>query len=93
MSSDDRQRFGRLYDGLHAGRTLAGAGLLRPHRPDRVISAARQIARWGQSTAGAYAAGAQLRPGELAVIDDLGELTFAEVHERTSWTSPGFVAI
>ena len=44
----------------------------------------RKIARWGQSAAGAYAAGAQLRPREPAVIDDLGELTFAEVHERTN---------
>lgn len=84
QSTSDRQRFGKLRDGLYAGRTLALAGLLRPHRPDRLIGAARQIARWGQSSAGAYAAGAQLRPGELAVIDDLGELTFAEVHERTN---------
>lgn len=75
---------GRLRDGLYAGRTLARAGLLRPHRPDRVIGAAGQIARWGQSSAGAYAAGARLRPEELAVIDDLGELTFAEVHGRTN---------
>jgi fatty-acyl-CoA synthase len=49
-----------------------------------VIRAVRKIARWGQSAAGAYAAGAQLRPREPAVIDDLGELTFAEVHERTN---------
>jgi len=84
QSADDGQRFRKLRDGLHAGRTLARAGLVRPHRPDRVISAMWKIARWGQSAAGAYAAGAQLRPGEPAVIDDLGELTFAEAHERTN---------
>jgi hypothetical protein len=84
QSASDRQSPGRLRDGLYAGRTLARAGLLRPHRPDRLISATRQIARWGQSSAGAYAAGAQLRPAELAVIDELGALTFGEVHERTT---------
>ena len=78
------QSFRKLSDGLHAGRTLAGAGLLRPHRPDRTIRAALKIMRWGQSAAGAYAAGAELRPGEPAVIDDLGALTFAEMHERTN---------
>ena len=56
QSVSDGQSFRKLRDGLHAGRTLAGAGLLRPHRPDRAIRAARKIARWGQSAAGAYAA-------------------------------------
>jgi uncharacterized protein (TIGR00369 family) len=83
QSVSDGQSFRSLRDALYAGRTLARAGLLRPHRPDRTIRAVLKIMRWGQSAAGAYAAGAQLRPGEPAVIDDLGELTFAEVHERT----------
>lgn len=84
QSVSDGQSFRKLSDGHHAGRTLASAGLLRPHRPDRTIRAALKIMRWGQSAAGAYAAGAQLRRGEPAVIDDLGALTFAEVHGRTN---------
>lgn len=46
QSAEVRQRSRRLRDGLHAGRTLARAGLLRPHRPDRLIRAARKIARY-----------------------------------------------
>jgi acyl-coenzyme A synthetase/AMP-(fatty) acid ligase len=42
QSADDTQRFRKLRDGLHAGRTLVGAGLVRQHRPDRVVP--REIA-------------------------------------------------
>jgi acyl-CoA synthetase (AMP-forming)/AMP-acid ligase II len=41
------------------------------------------VARWGQTAAGGYVSAAALHPGEPAVIDELGTLTFAEVQERT----------
>jgi hypothetical protein len=49
QSVSDGQSFRKLSDGLHAGRTLASAGLLRPHRPDRTIRAALKVMRWGRA--------------------------------------------
>ena len=43
QSVSEGQSFRKLSDGLHAGRTLAGAGLLRPHRPDRTIRATLKV--------------------------------------------------
>lgn len=69
---------------VHAGRTLARTGLVRPLGPRRGARALRELRRWGQTPAGAYAARSHLYPDDLALIDDLGGLTFAEVHERTN---------
>jgi fatty-acyl-CoA synthase len=74
----------RLGDGAHMARTFAGAGFVRPMRPDRPLRALGALARWGQTAAGGYAAAASMYPDEPAIVDDRGRLTFAEVHERTS---------
>jgi fatty-acyl-CoA synthase len=73
-----------LGDGLHAARALTRARLVRPARPDRYVRALAALARWGESSAGGYAAAAALYPGDPAIIDELGTLTFAHVEERTS---------
>jgi acyl-CoA synthetase (AMP-forming)/AMP-acid ligase II len=65
-------------------RTLAGAGVLRPQRPDHLIGALRGLLRFGPTPAGGYTASAQRYGGETAIIDELGTLTFDEVHRRTN---------
>src|SRR4051794_11692389 len=65
-------------------RTLAGAGIIRPIRPDKLARLALVMARWGPTPAAGYAGGAIRSPDATAIIDELGQLTFQEVHERTN---------
>src|SRR3954465_14582987 len=65
-------------------RTLAGAGLIQPIRPDKLARIGLTMARWGPTPAAGYAAGAIRHPDQTAIIDELGQLTFQEVHERTN---------
>ncbi len=62
-----------------AVRTLHDAGLLNPRF---VISYARAAIDHGQSLAMGIAAATRLRPGGVAIIDDAGELLFAELEDR-----------
>jgi acyl-CoA synthetase (AMP-forming)/AMP-acid ligase II/carbon monoxide dehydrogenase subunit G len=82
--------------GVHSVKTLAEAGLIKPERPDKTIRALLQIQRWGYTPAAGYAANAARHPNEDAIIDELGRLTFAEVHDRTNrlanaWSDAGIV--
>ena len=64
--------------------TLANAGILRPQRPDRLFHALRALIRWGATPAAGYKAAASRHPDRLALIDESGTLTFAQVHERSN---------
>jgi acyl-CoA synthetase (AMP-forming)/AMP-acid ligase II len=74
----------RLGNKLHTARVLAGTGMLRPNRPDKLVAAARAVRRFGPTPAAGYTASAARFPDAVAVIDDLGALTFAEVHRRSN---------
>src|SRR3954469_15482211 len=69
---------------LFTAKTLAEAGILHPSRPDHILGAVRALIRFGPTPAGGYTASYQRYPDETAVIDELGTLTFREVHERTN---------
>jgi acyl-CoA synthetase (AMP-forming)/AMP-acid ligase II len=69
---------------LFTARTLASAGVLHPSRPDHIIGAVRALLRFGPTPAGGYGASAERYGSETAIIDELGTLTFREVHERTN---------
>jgi fatty-acyl-CoA synthase len=82
--------------GAHTVKTLAEAGLIKPQRPDKTIRALLQIQRWGYTPAAGYAANASRYGNDDAIIDELGRLTFAEVHDRTNrlanaWADAGIV--
>src|SRR5436305_7718563 len=64
--------------------TLRRAGILHPGRPDRLLSSALALLRFGATPAAGYAASALRYPDEPAVIDELGTLTFREVDERSN---------
>jgi acyl-CoA synthetase (AMP-forming)/AMP-acid ligase II len=65
-------------------RVLIEAGIVRPINPAKLAAVANTLRRWGASPAAGIAASAILRPDEIAVIDDIGELTFAEVESRSN---------
>jgi fatty-acyl-CoA synthase len=73
-----------VADQVEAVRVLRRAGLVRPHRPDRLLQTGLALHRWGPTPAAGYAASAARHPDETAIVDELGTLTFAEVHRRTN---------
>jgi fatty-acyl-CoA synthase len=77
---------------LFTARTLAAAGILHPGRPDHVLGAVRALVRFGPTPAGGYTASAQRYGDEIAVIDELGTLTFRDVDQRTNALAHGLAA-
>jgi acyl-CoA synthetase (AMP-forming)/AMP-acid ligase II len=69
---------------LFTAKTLAEAGILRPQRPDHIVDAVRALLRFGPTPAGGYTASFARYADEVAIIDELGTLTFREIHERTN---------
>lgn len=63
---------------------LLTAGLPRPANPRAVGKSLRVYHRWGSSIAGAYAIAAELRPSDIALVDDWGMLCFADIQMRTN---------
>src|SRR3954447_17777715 len=64
--------------------TLIGAGLIGPMRPDHLVRFGKLYLAWGPTAALGYAVQALRRPNETALIDELGALTFEEIHRRTN---------
>ena len=79
-------------------KTLAEAGLIKPERPDKHDPrAARRSSAGATRPPPGYAANAARYPDDDAIIDELGTLTFAEVHDAheprspTRWSDAGIV--
>ncbi|MBG6092742.1 AMP-binding protein [Actinomadura viridis] len=69
-----------------AGRVAAmmgRSGLWRPGPPHRVARQLAALRRWGTLLGGTVVSAAGRDPGRVAVIDDDGELTYAELDART----------
>jgi acyl-CoA synthetase (AMP-forming)/AMP-acid ligase II len=64
--------------------TLTRAGIVHPERPDQLFHTVRALLRYGTTPAAGFAAAARIHPGEPALIDELGTLTFREVHARSN---------
>ena len=60
---------GRLATTLRTAATLTRAGVVRPHRPDRVLRTGLTLLRWGATPAAGYAVAAARYPDAVAVID------------------------
>jgi acyl-CoA synthetase (AMP-forming)/AMP-acid ligase II len=63
---------------------LAEAGVIRPMRPDRVVKVLQTLARWGRSPAAGTISLANRFPDETAIVDELGTLSYRELHERSN---------
>jgi acyl-CoA synthetase (AMP-forming)/AMP-acid ligase II len=75
-----------------AVRALAGAGALRPIPPRRLAAALGAARAYGMGAAGGCALSAARDPGGLAVIDERGALTFAELDARAARIAAGLRA-
>jgi acyl-CoA synthetase (AMP-forming)/AMP-acid ligase II len=74
----------QLAHSAQAAKVLAEAGVIRPMRPEKAVTMAVTMLRWGPTPAAGYAISAVRRPDKTAIVDELGTLTFREVHERTN---------
>jgi len=80
----------RAINALKSVHALGATGILRPQRPDRLVRTILALQRWGPTPAAGYTASAIRYANEVAVIDDLGTLTFAEVHRRSNGLAHAF---
>ena len=84
---DFRTAMNRLDQVVHHAGTLAilaRTGIIRPTRPDRLARMAWTLHRWGPTLAAGAIASAARHPDRIAVIDELGQLTWEEVHRRSN---------
>ncbi len=87
---------GPAADKFHVARIMTRAGVVSSTigRPDRGVRAVRALGDWGTSVAGAFTAAAIRAPGSIAIIDERGQLTYREIHQRSNaiahqWASEG----
>ncbi|MBF4162855.1 AMP-binding protein [Nocardioides acrostichi] len=70
-------------------KVLTQAGVIRPYSPLVLARLARVLRQWGTSPAGGFASLAAREPDAVGVIDELGSLTWGELHERSNALARG----
>ena len=63
---------------------LGRAGVIRPYGPRTMAGLGMAVLQWGTGPAGGFAALAARCPQQVGLIDDLGELTWGELHRRSN---------
>ncbi|MES9541657.1 AMP-binding protein [Actinomadura sp. NPDC000600] len=81
-----RRRIGHIRD---LAALLLRTGLLFSGGPRRLLRQLGTLRRWGTSLAGLVASAAARSPSRPALIDDEGELTFAELDEQAARLAAG----
>jgi fatty-acyl-CoA synthase len=79
-------------DLLAAGVAVARTGVIAPIRPDRLVRMGLAALRNGPTVATALAVGAARHPERTAVIDERGELTYAEASASAQALAAGLAA-
>ncbi|KAA1423596.1 AMP-binding protein [Mumia zhuanghuii] len=64
--------------------TLATSGVVRPYGPRALGGVGRALLRWGTGLAGGYASLAARSPSGIAIDDELGSITFAELGSQAN---------
>ena len=79
-----RQVLGRVIATGTTVRVLTGAGIVRPYSPVVLARLLRTVRQWGTGPAGGFAALAVRAPDRVGLIDEIGPLTFGELHRRSN---------
>ncbi len=74
----------RMAKRMKVAETLVRAGVIRPMLPSRAIRSLDTLKRWGRSMASGYITAAIRYPNRIAIVDEHGTLTFAELDARTN---------
>jgi len=64
--------------------TMTRAGIVRMHNPARLALVGKALHDWGMGFAGGVRAQAALSPDNVAIIDEIGPLTWREIDERST---------
>jgi acyl-CoA synthetase (AMP-forming)/AMP-acid ligase II len=80
---------GRLLHEAENVRILAGSGMLGPMRPDKLARIGVAGALWRASPAAGVVVGAIRHGGRTMLVDELGELSYAEVDRRSNALAKG----
>lgn len=65
-------------------KVLGGAGVIRPYSPATLVRLAKTIKDWGTGPAGGFTSLALRFPDRVGIVDELGELTWGELHARSN---------
>ena len=84
----------KLATKAFTARMLVASGMLRPVGPRKIAGTATALRRWGPTVAAGYAISAVQQPAGVAIVDERGSLTFADMHRRTNalaraWSQAG----
>ena len=70
-------------------KVMTTSGVIRPYRPVTLAAMGKKILDWGIGFAGGIGALAIRSPRDVGLIDELGELTWAEIDERSTRLAHG----
>jgi acyl-CoA synthetase (AMP-forming)/AMP-acid ligase II len=79
----------RLSKELTTLRVLVSSGVIRPYPPRTLVRIAKVLRTWGRGPAGGFTTLAARTPHQVGLIDELGELTFQQIHERSNALAHG----
>ena len=65
-------------------KVMTSSGVIRPYNPVTLAAMGKKILDWGIGFAGGIGALAIRSPRDVGLIDELGELTWAEIDERST---------
>jgi acyl-CoA synthetase (AMP-forming)/AMP-acid ligase II len=65
-------------------RVLAGSGVVKPFSPVVLARLGRAVVDWGLGPAGGFTMLAARYPDRVGIVDELGEMTYGELHRRTN---------
>ena len=63
---------------------LTESGIVRPYSPRVLAGILRAVRRWGTGPAGGFVALAVRAPHQIGLVDELGSLTYEELHRRSN---------
>ncbi len=65
-------------------KVLTQSGVIRPMSPVKLAKLGLAVSRWGTGPAGGFHALAIRWPDKPGLVDEIGSLTFGEMHERSN---------
>ena len=80
---------GRLGAAGTTLRVLGRAGVIRPYSPATLARLGLALKQWGTGPAGGFIALATQNPDRVGIIDELGQLTNREIHQRSNALARG----
>ncbi|GAB4002914.1 AMP-binding protein [Nocardioides ultimimeridianus] len=83
---------GKARDAAVSLKILTESGIVRLYSPKVLAGMATALYQWGPHPAGGFKTVALRAPDDLAIIDEIGSLTFGELHRRTNALAAGLRA-